>query len=110
MQLVTDTDGVPLSSDFYKMSIPPFLISIMLDYVESSGLKKLFEYCIDNSPRSFKTDVMQCPMQWDVRRRPQPSACGMYWISPSNLECHVDMLSRLGSGGVDMVLKATFLI
>lgn len=51
MQLVTDSDGVPLSSDFYKMSIPPFLISIMLDYVESSGLKKLFEYCIDNSPR-----------------------------------------------------------
>ena len=106
MQLVTDSDGVPLSSDFYKMSIPPFLMSIMLDYVESSGLKKLFEYCIDNSPRSFKTDVTQCPMRWDVRRRPQPSACDMYWISPSNLESHVDMLSRLGSGGFDTLLKA----
>jgi hypothetical protein len=39
MQFITDDDGVPLSFDLYKLALPPFLTGIMLDYLDSSGLK-----------------------------------------------------------------------
>ena len=106
MQFITDDDGVPLSSDLYKLALPPFLTGIMLDYLNSSGLKQLFDHCIRNTPRSCKSDVTQSPLLWDIRRRPQPSNCDMYWISPANIDSHSCMLARLGSGGFHDVLKA----
>ena len=106
MQFITDDDGVPLSSDLYKLSLPPFLTGIMLDYLESLGLKGLFDHCVRNTPRSCKSDVTQSSLLWDIRRHPRPSSCDMYWISPANYDSHYSMLSRMGSGGFHDVLKA----
>ncbi len=85
---MTNNDGIPLSSDLHKIAMPPFLTAIMLDYLDSSGLKHLFNHCVSNAPRSFKTDITQSPLQWDIRRRPLPSSSDMYWISPANYDSH----------------------
>ena len=106
MQSITNNDGVPLSSDLYKLAIPPSLTDIMLDYLDFTGLNPLFNHCVSNAPRSFKSDMPQCTLLWDVRRRPLPSCSDMYWISPANYDSHYSMLSRLGSGGFHEVLKA----
>ncbi len=103
---MTNNDGIPLSSDLYKLAMPPFLTAIMLDYLDSSGLKHLSNHCVSNAPRSFKTDITQSPLRWDVQRRPLPSSSDMYWISPANNDSHYSMLSRLGSGVYHDVLKA----
>ncbi len=52
----------------------------------------------------------QCALQWDTCRHPAPSAYDMYWISPSNLESHVDMTSHLGSSGFGMAIKAIIFV
>ena len=91
-------------SDFYLLDLPPRLTCILKDYINLSKLIQLFDHCITCSPRSFLSDVKMCTRRWHVRRRPfHPS--DMYWISPSDATSHQELLSVLGSGGFEAVLK-----
>jgi hypothetical protein len=49
MQSMANYDGVPLSSNLYKLAMHPLITWIMLDYLESSGLKQMFDHCVRNS-------------------------------------------------------------
>lgn len=106
MELIKDSNGTPLASDLYKTELPPLLTAVMLDYLYSRGLMKLFADCINKVPRSFKTGPTQSPLMWNVRKRPQPTTSDMYWVSPADAEGHMSMLSRLGSGGFSTILHA----
>lgn len=63
IHLVTDDEGVPLSSDLYKVAIPPTPISILLDYVENSGITK--DVLLNAQCDGMFTDT------------PESSACGL---------------------------------
>ena len=106
IKLATDTNGGVLSSDFYTVKTPPLLTAVMLDFVNSLGVKQLFDYCIGQVPRTFKSDITQSPLKWDIRKRPLPDTSDMYWISPADAKSHFKMLSHLGSGGFDHILNA----
>jgi hypothetical protein len=106
MELVVDEDSHPVALEFYKLETHELLRAVMLDFMNSIRHKKLFDHCIDKTPRSFKSDITQSNMCWNIRKRPMPVKCGMFWISPSSSETHLCLLSHLGSAGFDVVLKA----
>ena len=106
IKLVTDPNGDILSSDLYAVKTPSLLTAVMLDFINSLGVKQLFDFCIGQVPRSFKTDVTQSPLKWDIRKRPLPDTSDMYWISPADAKSHFKMLSYLGAGGFDVILTA----
>jgi hypothetical protein len=106
IKLVTDTNGGVLSSDLYTVKTPPLLTAIMLDFINSLGVKQLFDFCIGQVPRSFKSDITQSPLKWDIRKRPLPDTSDMYWISPADAKSHFNMLSHLGTGGFDVIVNS----
>jgi hypothetical protein len=106
MQLIKDDEGKPLSSDFYKIAVPSVLITIMLDYVESSRLKNYLSIVLKMPIDHSK--VMLCNAQCDGMFVDVPHLLLVICTGLVHLifESHFEMLSRLGSGGFDMVLKA----
>jgi hypothetical protein len=102
---VVDDSGQCISPDLYKLQLPSQFCCIMKDYLHSSGLMSLFDHCISTSPRSFLSDAIFSRDRWHVRRRPFiGSDCDMFWVSPSNLKLHNEVLNYLGSAGIDTVL------
>jgi len=106
MELIRNEKDIPLCEHLFKLSLPPYMHPILLDYVERAGLCDLFRHCIKVQPRSFTTEVA-CPFRWNVRRRPFTGVnSDMYWISPANLETHNNLLSFLAVGGLSSVFSA----
>jgi hypothetical protein len=105
IKLATDTNGDVLSSDLYTVKTPPLLAAFMLDFVNSLGVKLLFDYCIGQVPRKFKSDITQSPLKWDIQKCPLPDTSDMYWISPADAKSHFKMSFHLGSGVFDYILN-----
>jgi hypothetical protein len=106
IKLVTDPNGDVLSSDLYSVKTPPLLTAVMLDFINSLGVKQLLDFCIGQVPRSFKTDVTQSPLKWDMQKCPLPDTLDMYWISPADTKSHFKLFSYLGTGCFDVILTA----
>jgi hypothetical protein len=105
-QPVVDKSGQSISPHLYQLSLPSHFCCIMNDYLHSSGLMSLFEHCISTSSRSFLTDATFCRSRWHVKRRPFIGGdSDMFWVSPSNLKLHNEVLNYLGSAGIDAVLR-----
>jgi hypothetical protein len=106
MELIRNEKDIPLCEHLFKLSLPPYMHPILLDYVERAGLCDLFRHCIKVQPRSFTTEVA-CPFRWNVRRHPFTGVnSDMYWISPANLETHNNLLSFLAVCGFSSVFSA----
>jgi hypothetical protein len=107
VELVVDDSGQCISPDLYKLKLPSHFCCIMKDYLHSYGLMSLFDRCISTLPRSFLSDATFSCDRWHVRRRPFiGSDCDMFWVSPSNLKLHNEVLNYLGSAGIDAVLRS----
>lgn len=91
----------------YKLNLPPYSSCILKDYMQSSGLYKLFNDCITSCPRSFTSDNPVIAARWNVKQRHRGGReSNMYWISPYNGKVHQELLLALGSCGFDVVLRA----
>ncbi len=103
-QPVVDKSGQSISPHLYQLSLPSHFCCIMNDYLHSSGLMSLFEHCISTSSRSFLTDATFCRSRWHVKRRPFIGGdSDMFWVSPSNLKLHNEVLNYLGSAGIGLI-------
>ena len=90
----------------YKLNLPPYSSCILKDYMQSSGLYKLFNDCITSCPRSFTSDNPVIAARWNVKQRHRGGReSNMYWISPYNGKVHQELLLALGSCGFDVVLR-----
>jgi hypothetical protein len=106
LEIVRDSDGNPLTPDLYRIRVRSMLPAVLLDYFQTYHLLSLFQEVMEKRPsRSCKNDVVQCPMLWDIKKRPSPAG-DMYWISPSNMETHQHLLSYVSYGGLGEILKA----
>ncbi len=106
MELLRDEHHVHHHERLFKLSLPPYMFPILLDYVDRAGLRELFGQCMLKQPRSFTVEAPGT-FRWNVRKRPLvgPNS-NMYWISPANLETHNNLLSHLAVGGLGAVLSA----
>lgn len=106
LEIVRDNNGNPLTPDLYRIRVRSMLPAVLLDYFQTYRLLSLFQEVMEKQPsRSCKNDVVQCQMFWDIKKRPSPAG-DMYWISPSNIETHQQLLSYVSYGGLGEILKA----
>ncbi len=107
MELLRDEHHVHHHERLFKLSLPPYMFPILLDYVDRAGLRELFGQYMLKQPRSFTVEAPGT-FRWNVRKWPLVGPNSkMYWISPANLETHNNLLSHLAVGGLGVVVGAS---
>jgi hypothetical protein len=67
MDFLRSKENIPYCSHLFNLSLPSYFHHILLDFLNSSGLHKVFSRCMSFYPRSFTTEAA---CTWKVHRWP----------------------------------------
>lgn len=115
---------VKMDPYLFRTRLPPTLVPAIMSYLEEIGLDKVISSAVRGRALDHDTDqILQLRgidhellgtdqvkknevSTWYSQRGPAKFHSNMHWISPSNQETFDQVMSVLGSGGFDTVLKA----
>lgn len=107
MEFLSSEDGTLMCGPpIFKYPLSPYLLPILLDYVDRTRLHEVFNNCMTLNPRSYTTEAASA-FRWNIRRRPNHVPfSNMYWISPAEICTHHNLLSVLSVGGFGSLLSS----